>query len=322
MEGLVQAPIDLLLSSDLAATAKLVWLVTRLRDRDGLGTAWIAATSGLTRPTVLQALGQLRAADWDPATAPATGHTVPIPARLLTNHNLGIHARVLYGILLLTPDFRYPWGQCTPAELMGLAHISDKTIHKALGELVRAEWIILSRPNRRARFDFQLTFPGFARGLQAMDEAQHRLQKPGHYGEKLMREYLTLLIDSDSFQDDVYPGFLVNPRTQELLQFDRFYPPDVAFEFNGPHHYRKTKRVTAAESTAQQERDLIKRGICYTRRITLVTVHDDDLSLEGMRQKVGSLLPLRDLTGYDLLIDFLQAEVARYLRSVRKTKGG
>lgn len=33
-----------------------------------------------------------------------------------------------------------------------------------------------------------------------------------------------------------------------------------------------------------------------------------------MRQKVGSLLPLRDLTGYELLIDYLEQESADYRR--------
>lgn len=52
-----------------------------------------------------------------------------------------------------------------------------------------------------------------------------------------MREYLSLLVDSDHFEDNATPGFLVNPLSGEELQYDRFYPPRVAFEFNnGPQH--------------------------------------------------------------------------------------
>ncbi len=129
-----------------------------------------------------------------------------------------------------------------------------------------------------------------------------------------MREYLSLLINSDEFEDDAAPGWLVNPRTLERLQLDRFYPPRVAFEYNGPQHYRATGKFSADEVVGQRERDLIKLGLCVTRGITLVTIHPEDLTLRGMKQAVGSLLPLRDLTGSDLLIDYLETESRRYRR--------
>ena len=309
---LARVPTSMLLTPDLPALAKLVWMVARLVPSAGIGS--LATTAGLSRLTVRKAMAQLRAAGWDPSRAEPQSPTVPVPAELLTNAKLGAHARVHYGLLHLTPGFSHPTGQFTYADLAALAHLSPNTVTKSIDQLVKAEWIKTERKNRRDRIHFELTYPGLDRGLTALARAERRLGKPKPYGEALMQEYLSLLIDSEEFADNTRPGFLVNPRTDERLEFDRFYPPKVAFEFNGPHHDGETDQVTAAASVAQQERDLIKLGICARRGITLVVVHPEDLSLTGMMSKVANLLPARDLTGYDLLIDFLDEESRNYRR--------
>jgi len=314
-----QVPVSLLLSPDLPASAKVCWMVSRLRPAsDRAGTARLCATSGLSRPTVLKGIAQLVACGWDPTRAGDPGATVPVPAALMMNRRLGVHARVLYGLLLLTPGFRHPCGQFTYAELAGLAQASPNTVARAVGELARAEWVKVERANRLARIHFELSFPGLARGMIALAGAQKRLDRAKYFGEGLMREYLSLLIDSEDYEDDAAPGFLVNPRTDECLQLDRFYPPDAAFEFNGPQHNRATDRFSAIDAVGQRERDYIKLGICVTRGITLVIIHPEDLTLKGMRQKAGNLLPPRDLTGYDLLIDYLESESRDYRRLVSR----
>lgn len=319
----VQVPVSLLLCPDLSASAKLIWMVSRLRTAsDQAGTAWLCAASGLSRPTVLRGKADLTAAGWDLTStgdlSGRTGATVPVPARLLTNRRLGINTRILYGLLLLTTGFSHPSGQFTHAELASLAQASPNTVARAADELARAEWIKVKRANRLARVHFELTFPGLTWGMTAIAAAQNRLEKAQYFGEGLMREYLSLLVDSEDYEDDAAPGFLVNPRTAERLQLDRFYPPGVAFEYNGPQHYRATERFSADEVAGQRERDYIKLGICVARGITLVTVHPEDLSLKGMQQKIETLLPLRDLTDCDLLIDYLEAESSTYRRHLSR----
>jgi hypothetical protein len=312
-DTVVQAPIALLTAPDLPATAKLTWLVRTLCPAPARsGITRIAAAAGLSEPAVRRGIAALSALDW------SLNQTVPVPASLLTNHQLGAQARVLYGLLVLTPGFRHPNGHFTYAELAELAHASRNTVARAVADLVEAEWIILDRTNRKDRIHFTLTFPGFARGLDALDQAQRRLEHADPYGQGLMQEFLSLLSSEDRFEDNAPPGFLVNPRSGERLQFDRYYPPNVAFEFNGAQHYRKTKRFSQADVIAQQERDLIKHGICAIREITLVIVHPEDLTLSKMRQKVEGLLPLRDLTGYELLIDYLESESERYRQRIAK----
>ncbi len=132
-----------------------------------------------------------------------------------------------------------------------------------------------------------------------------------------MREYLTLLVDSDDFEDDASPGFLVNPFSDERLELDRFYPPGAAFEFNGPQHYGATDRFPDKDVAKQRGRDHLKIGICMSKGIHLHGIHAEDLTLETMRRKAGAVLPLRDLSGHEPLVAFLEAVARRYRRAAR-----
>lgn len=49
-------------------------------------------------------------------------------------------------------------------------------------------------------------------------------------------------------------------------------------------------------------------GICAERGISLVPILPEDLRLKSMLQKVGTLLPHRDITRYEILIEYLEAE--------------
>ena len=323
---LVHVPVGLLRDAALPAWAKLIWMVARLRPPgDGLGAGWLSAATGLSKPTVRKGLAALAAAGWAPggahdvapaARAPdlAAGPTLALPGALLLDCGLGWRARVLYGALLLTPGFSHPCGQFSYTELAGVAHADPKTLVKAIDELVGAEWLRAERANRLDRVHFELTFPGLAKGLTAMAKAEWRLGLARHRGEGLMREYLSLLVDSVEYVDDAAPGFLARPTSGGVLELDRFYPPyRVAFEHNGPQHYRKTKKFTAQQAAEQRERDYIKLGICAERGITLVIIHPEDLTLKVMQQKLPEVLPKRDVTAENqLLIDYLEEESLDY----------
>ena len=54
------------------------------------------------------------------------------------------------------------------------------------------------------------------------------------------------------------------------------------------------------------------RGIRALRQIPAVVIHSEDLSLAAMQAKIGGLLPLRDLTGHEPLITFLERKARRY----------
>lgn len=247
-----------------------------------------------------------------------TGPTVRIPRELLFDGSLSAEARIVFGLVQAASVFQDPSGETTYAELAHLSGRDARTVRKALRELGAAGWIEYTQENRRAPVQFRLRNPvAEARALE-IERLKRRLERASFLGEALMREYLSLIVDSDEFEDNAAPGFLVNPLTDERLQFDRYYPPDVAFEFNGPQHYHPTEMYSAEEVSRQRVRDLIKRGICAEKGIKLIVVHAEDLTLEKMKRKVEGHLPLRSLVGYEDFIDHLEQVSRSYRRSARR----
>jgi hypothetical protein len=313
----VQAPASLLLHRELAPSAKLLWLLLRLHGEE---LTFVPACTGLSLPTVRKGLGQLTAEGWGTTVATCSGSVAGIPGALLGDRRLGIQARLLYGLLQLTPGFHDSTGKFTYASLSHLANCTLPTVKRATGQLVNERWLRVAQTHQRAPVRFALRDPVVARGEDEVAEAELRLAEASFRGEELMREFLSLLIDSNDFQDDATPGFLVNPETGHRMQLDRFYHPHVAFEFNGTQHYPPTPQFSQMKVNRQRARDYMKLGICLTEGITIVIVHAEDLSLEALRQKVGALLPLRDLAGHEKLIAFLN-KLGRGYRLAAKRKG-
>lgn len=314
----VQAPVSLLLNRGLTTSAKLIWLVSRLSGP--CGPAVLQSRSCLSRPTILKGLSELTAAGWYDQTGPLepapAGASLLLPGDLLMDGKLAAQARLLYGVLRLTAAFRESKGKTTYAELSQLTGCGLKSMRSAMRCLTIARWLKVDQKHQQAPIQFELLNPVYARSKADFAKMRSRLIKGKYGGETLMRAYLSLLIESDQFQDNANPGFLVNPLTGELLQFDRFYPPGVAFEFNGPQHDGPTERFPDLEDFKQlRARDLMKAGACLERGVKLVIVRGPDLSLTGMQQKVGHLLPLRDLQGKERLIEHLENKSRRYRQS-------
>ena len=343
----VSVPGTLILTRKLSPSAKLTWMALQLEaDRTGAkGSALtryqalvvrrIAGRAGLSHPTVRKALRELSRGGWlahlaqgprtptqEAAESAGPGvlrRSVSLPEHLITSTNLLPASKVLYGLLALFAHssnarehhFRYK-------KLQQLTGWSLRRVHSAVRELSASGWLQISQEHRRAPVRYTVSDPLLARGLLELERMKMRLEKAKFRGEAIMREYLNLLVDSDQFEDDAAPGFLVNPLSGERLQLDRFYPPDVAFEFNGPQHYTPTAIYSPEQVASQQARDYIKMGICTARGIVLRVVHPDDLSLSAMKEKIGSLLPLRDLRYEGPRIAHLESVARSYRRAARR----
>lgn len=59
----------------------------------------------------------------------------------------------------------------------------------------------------------------------------------------------------------------------------------------------------------------MKHALCIRHAVTLHLIHPEDLSLEAMRQKVGTSLPLRDLANHTRLAGYLDRIGRRYRRA-------
>lgn len=325
----VKIPVALLLDKATPTSAKLVWMIIRLLSPPGTtSAAQVQRLSGLSYPTVQKGLTILttrglitsntrantRVTDLLPSS-PSVG----LPKDLLTDRSVTAVARLLYGFLPLAPGFSGEAGQFTYVQLGDLSGIHPKTVKTAVVNLVQAGWLKVVQVDRHKPVRFTCCDPGLQWALAELEVVKRRIDRASYRGEALMKEYLTLIVASDQFEDNARPGFLINPLTRELMEFDRFYPPGVAFEFQGPQHYQPSERFSEEEVTAQQARDLMKSGICSRRSIRLVDIDPPDLSLEGMRAKVGTALPLRDLANLKPIVDYLEETAYRYRMAVKRS---
>lgn len=308
--AMVQVPVSLLLDQGLTGSAKVVWIASRLAPK--ADPTELVALTGLSRHSVLAGLNHVK--------RNLGGAKVEVPGALLADRSVGSQAKVLYGLLQAIPAARGQRGTFTYAALSAFAHLSVNTTKSAIGELSLARWIELSQVNRRKPIHFKLGSPEARRSQREALVASRRLKRALYSGEALMQEYLSLLIDLDDFADNARPGFLVNPQTGERLELDRFYSPRLAFEFNGLQHYAKTEKVSQAEVEAQHQRDLIKAGLCLYRGMQLVIIHDDDLSLQGMIDRLPAGVPRRSLEGHEPLIDLLEGMSMSYRASVQAAR--
>lgn len=307
----VRVPVSLLCDPGLTPVAKLVWIARWLHGpAPAHSLRALGQSIGLDKSTVHRASATL-AAHPQPAAEPH----VSLPTDLLTQGDLGVSSRLLYGLLQLTTGITQPAGTTTYAALRTLSGLDLKTLRRALHQLVEAGWITAKQASQRQPIEFALRHPLVDRGAMELNLVKDRIARGGFHGETLMREYLSLLIGSAQFSDNAAPGFLVNPLTNQRLQFDRYYPPRVAFEFQGRQHFVATRDYPESLVAQQRARDLMKRGICQEEGIELIHVLARDLSLSKMQAKVGALLPLRDLQGLEPVAAYLDQESRKYRRS-------
>lgn len=332
MASHIEVPMPLLLSTRLTPSAKLLWIVfrhdARARCLRSHGVTDLSRFTGLVRSTIYEALRRLTADDWcekvfDESTGqsrwrvrlPAEKHEkTAVPAKIMLHlPNLRPRQVLAYALLRKISRsnriVRFKW-----AGLRALCKWHIRTWKRAVLALAETSWAKLLA--RKRRID-----PIRCR-LGDADEAwkwaaQQRLEKADFKGERLMREWLILIVRSAGI-DEAAPDFLRNPETGELLRLDRAYlEKGIAFEFNGPQHYRATEKYGKETVAAQRRRDAFKRQACKRQNIKLIVVHAEDLSLEGMLSKVGDTLPLRDLRGFQETIDYLEACSRRYREAAR-----
>lgn len=331
---------SLLLSRKLSPSAKVVWIALRLAGGRStsrgklpispavISVAQLASHAGLSRPTLRKALRELEEMGWLGARSRTAGFAespgsrlrrVSLPGHLVSDAGLHPAAKVLYGILALMAQQTGAHGHHFRFDrLRQVTGWSLKRVRYAVRTLIETGWIEVKQAHRLAPVHYVLRDPLKAQSIAELERVKVRLGKARFLGEALMREYLSLLIECDVFEDDAAPGFLINPVTNERLQFDRFYPPHLAFEFNGPQHYTPSKEYPAEQVAWQRAKDFIKLGICSIRGIELCIVHAEDLSLETMRRKIGTRLPLRDLRHEGPRIAYLESVARAYRRVVKR----
>lgn len=319
----ILVPETLLQSQELLPSAKLVWIALLLnsyiKPQLRQSKTRLAELTGLSRPTVYTALAALESSGWYPIEKPK-GRILQEPSAkiytdLFLDTNLSATARLFHGLIQLTIGYKnnktdeYRYFALSQELRIGL-----KSVRQAVGQLVQSGWLIMKQKHQLAPMTITLRHPIKEQFKVMMTRAINNLENAKFRGETLMKEFLSLIVASDDYMDNVKPGFLRNINTDGLLEFDRYYPNIIAFEFNGPQHYRPTDLYDEKTVREQQIRDEQKRQLSCNKGITLAVVHPEDLSVAGMLDKIGGLLPLRNLRCGGQLINYLEEFGANYCK--------
>lgn len=211
---------------------------------------------------------------------------VSIPADLVLDKSLDPIAKYLYLIIRLKKPK-------SVKELAEIAGTYRNGASKQCKTLEAAGWIIM--PDKPGMEPFIATAPRRVQNAMA-SRLKDKRWASRHTGEFLMKAWLDLLVDSDNFLDNCRPSFLVNPTTQELMEYDRLYEEGVAFEYNGRQHYTPTERFSDVDKIQQlQLRDQLKAGISQEHGIEFIEIIESDLNLENMLTSIPDMLPLRPI---------------------------
>lgn len=307
----ISVPVALLLEPSLAPSAKVLWIANLLDST--ADEVKLKAQTGLSRQTLQRAMGQVKSGRHFP-----DGLQVKVPRNLLSDAGVGAQAKVLYGLLQTVPQFGGGEGEFTYATLNERTKLGPNTLKRALRELEAAGWVLLSQRSRLSPIQFRLENPWPTCTIEEIAAVKRRLRQRDNRGERIMKEYLSLLIDSNQFTDNARPGWLVNPLTQGLMEFDRYYMPNWAFEFHGEQHDGPTELYAQEVVDGQQLRDVIKAGICFYRGIQLVVIRAADLTLAKMSERIPAGLPRRNLKGQEELIELVEEASFEY----RAASGG
>lgn len=246
-----------------------------------------------------------------------------VPVDLIRERRLAPGAKCLYLALLdlCEPNSR----RCTvtQSKLLELVGVhSYHTLYGYLNQLKGTGWL---RSESRRGHDsfFELLNPAEAARELELQRMDRRISQVRSLGEACMKEYLNLFVDSQEFQDNVRPRFLVNPRTGEPMELDRWYVKlRVALEFNGPQHYGPTEVYSDLGKVREQRaRDLMKEALCQEAGIKLIVVVPDDLTYDGMLSKLQGQLPLRNVARDDPLMRYVISVSDRYLKKIHQERG-
>lgn len=341
----VSIPVDLVAASSLSTTSRYLYMAIASlcppeSDSCRMSLRELAGASGIQdKRSLNRHLQQLVQHGWlsiakVPGPYPSVyslnsaglpERLVDVPASLIQHRNLSPGAKCLYAMIQGCPradEAGLVASQADLAKMMGLK--SSDTVRSLVGELMREGWLVVSRGRGSRRYMYQPLDPHWALRESALRRVQIRIERELYKGEALMREMLNVAIADDRFQDNARPGFLINPLTDERLEFDRWYPEaGVAFEFNGLQHYQPTMLYSDADAVRKQRaRDLIKAAIAQQRGIHLIVVRPENVTFDWLTTRVAGLLPVRKLRFEDPVVGYLDRASRAYVRRVRRVVGG
>jgi hypothetical protein len=328
----VRVPMSLLLDQQLTAADKLVWMTMRLDKhiRKLTSPTRLARRTGLSRVTIYNSFERLASAKWVMAEKPIMKpKTQPIcyvnmPAKLLTAREIKSRDKVMFGVLQATQFFSGKKGKIKYLELSKYTNMCVKTVRRAVKALSQAHWINARQVNQLAPIYYELDNPQLAYCRQRCARIQRQLDVEDNYGETICREMVLLLVNPKEYTVNPRPSWLTNPDTGMIMEIDLFIEENnLAVEYQGEQHFNPTSFASQEEVDKQKIRDSIKAKILKSRGIDLVQARAVDLSVDKMARRLQEIVTLRDLSGFDMIVEFLDHVGLWYQRqeAERRAKG-
>ncbi|NPA91284.1 MAG: hypothetical protein GXO55_07535 [Chloroflexi bacterium] len=101
------------------------------------------------------------------------------------------------------------------------------------------------------------------------------------------REILAEVLEGFTVEENVAPAWLVNPETGRQLKLDLLYPQiGLAVRFRGARARQQRRRVSDEERDAEERREQVRRELCASHGITLVTL---DVQSDEVRRQLDAL---------------------------------
>lgn len=305
----------------LSRFGSLITLSTHLKHLEDFG--WLTIIKHRGRTACRYRLST-RAPDRTVEPERGTGETIRVPGALVTLAPAPPLARWLYAFLIAhvrKGGKRYRLRQRELTAEVGIG--SRMTVRTALAQLRQAGWLWVDSSDRRRGWTYELLDPHLALRQTELRRARVRLRREKFIGEGLAKELLTLLIDDVRFQDNARLGILVNPRTGERMELDRWYPEArVAVEFHGSQHFAPSEKFSEEEVNEQQARDLMKESLARRHGIKLLIMTPETLSIEAVSALAQGVMPLRTVREEDPVVRFLRGRSKAYMRSVAEGRSG
>jgi hypothetical protein len=234
------------------------------------------------------------------------GSWVNVPAELVVSKSLQSRDVVMCSLIKgenrskLRGKFTYP-------SLSKIAHNCVKTARRAVLALEDAQWLhIKERKNHMAPIEFKLESPCDRYCREQIKLTQMRLNRPGNHGEAIALAMVMLAVVDTECVVGGRSNKLPSPITGELMEVDiRLLEHNLAIEFNGMQHYAPTSSASAEDVAKQQKRDAVKATLLGNMKHKVLILTAADLSIATIVEKLGGLVPLRDLRFYQPLVNFL-----------------
>ncbi|MBE3584107.1 MAG: hypothetical protein IMX01_08340 [Limnochordaceae bacterium] len=232
----------------------------------------------------------------------------------------------------LPPADKLPLSQCArPVWLGNLATlardcgISIGTARHCIRALVDAKWIVETKVAPKITA-FTLRSDWLEQRFTELQRVVQRIEQAPYRGEALAKEWSTLLADIDpgsgEVVDNARPEFLVNPDTNQPLEYDRWFKQyGVAIEFNGKQHYGATERYPDVRAAARTRvHDYVKYGLSRDHGVTLITLTPSELNYPTIWRHLAGVLPLRSVSLDDPVLQYLTERSHSYARYAERAE--